>query len=101
MVVQQLRHLPLSTAQDTIGMLSYQAIAWPHAGHDDGGKTIFSSLTSLYATTFKNDPQQAKKGIKKQSKVAKDYSCLILSKMASIRCCFSNWSSNLNTSSGT
>ena len=61
----QFRHLPPSNNHEIIGMLSYQTIIAWQCGHDDRGVTIDWFFINRYASTFKNDPQHKKKGVKK------------------------------------
>ena len=61
----QLRHFPPSSNHEKTGMLSYQTIIAWQCGHDDRGVAIDWFLINRYASTFKNDPQHKKKGIKK------------------------------------
>src|SRR5690348_12319456 len=54
------RHLPRSSSQEAIGMLSYQAMSLWHFGHDDGGRirerAFGSSFGSLTMQTFRKLP---------------------------------------------
>src|SRR5579859_1764028 len=54
------RHLPRSSNQETIGMLSYQAMSLWHFGHDDGGRirerAFGSSFGSRMMQTFRKLP---------------------------------------------
>lgn len=61
----QFRHFPYKNNHESTGMLSYHTkMLWQY-GQDDRGVTIDWPCIKRYARTFKKDPQQRKRGIKK------------------------------------
>ncbi|MEQ1857903.1 MAG: hypothetical protein ABL963_15720 [Longimicrobiales bacterium] len=61
MGVAHFRQRPLSTIQESTGMLSYQAISSWHLGHRERGVTTDSSLGHRSVQTFRNDPKRRPK----------------------------------------
>src|SRR2546429_5051232 len=53
----QCRHLPVSSNHDRSGMLSYHAMAAPHAGHLERGRTNDSLLGSRTIHTLRKLPR--------------------------------------------
>lgn len=62
----QCLHLPRRIIQEITGMLSRQEIVFLQCGQKERALKKFFSLTRRYATEFKNDPQQRRRGTTKK-----------------------------------
>jgi hypothetical protein len=58
--------MPRKKSHEKTGIRSYHANCVLHEGQAERVQTISFSKTNRYARTFKNEPQQRKKGIRKK-----------------------------------